>query len=34
MVRKPALRLLTFHNLHFFNAYVARLREQIKSGEL
>ena len=24
-----ALRLLTFHNLHFFNTYVAQLREQI-----
>lgn len=29
-----ALRLLTFHNLHFFNTYVAQLREQIKKGKL
>ncbi len=29
-----ALRLLTSHNLHFFNAYVAQLREQIKRGKL
>ncbi|HLD26228.1 MAG TPA: tRNA guanosine(34) transglycosylase Tgt [Candidatus Andersenbacteria bacterium] len=29
-----ALRLLTFHNLHFFNTYVAHLREQIRQGKL
>lgn len=29
-----ALRLLTFHNLHFFNNYVAKLREQIKEGKI
>lgn len=29
-----ALRLLTFHNLYFFNTYVAELREQIKKGKL
>jgi queuine tRNA-ribosyltransferase/7-cyano-7-deazaguanine tRNA-ribosyltransferase len=26
--------LLTFHNLYFFNAYVARIREKIKRGAL
>jgi queuine tRNA-ribosyltransferase/7-cyano-7-deazaguanine tRNA-ribosyltransferase len=26
--------LLTFHNLHFFNAYVAKIREKIKKGIL
>jgi queuine tRNA-ribosyltransferase len=26
--------LLTFHNLYFFNAYVARVREKIQSGKL
>jgi queuine tRNA-ribosyltransferase len=29
-----ALRLLTFHNLHFFNHYVASLREKIKASKL
>jgi queuine tRNA-ribosyltransferase/7-cyano-7-deazaguanine tRNA-ribosyltransferase len=29
-----ALRLLTFHNLHFFNSYVKKLREDIKNGKL
>ena len=29
-----ALRLLTFHNLHYFNTYVERLREEIKAGKL
>ncbi len=28
------LALLTMHNLWFFNAYVAKLREQIKNGKL
>ncbi len=29
-----ALRLLTFHNLFYFNSYVERLRKDIKSGKL
>ncbi len=29
-----ALRLLTFHNLHYFNAYVAKLRSDIKRGKI
>lgn len=29
-----ALRLLTFHNLFYFNTYVAKLRKDIKSGKL
>ncbi|MDD5032567.1 MAG: tRNA guanosine(34) transglycosylase Tgt [Candidatus Pacebacteria bacterium] len=29
-----ALRLLTFHNLYFFNNYVAEIREKIKAGKL
>jgi len=29
-----ALRLLTFHNLFYFNTYVEKLREDIKSGKL
>lgn len=29
-----ALRLLTFHNLHFFNTYVERIREKIKKGKI
>lgn len=28
------LKLLTFHNLFWFNSYVAHIREQIKAGEL
>lgn len=28
------LKLLTLHNLYFFNTYIASLRTQIKSGEL
>lgn len=28
------LRLLTFHNLYFFNHYAAKLREDIKNGKL
>lgn len=28
------LSLLSYHNLHFFNAYVAKLREDIKKGKL
>ncbi len=28
------LRLLSHHNLHFFNAYVANIRQKIKKGEL
>lgn len=29
-----ALKLLTFHNLFYFNAYVAKLREDIKNGAI
>jgi queuine tRNA-ribosyltransferase/7-cyano-7-deazaguanine tRNA-ribosyltransferase len=29
-----ALRLLTFHNLHYFNNYVAQIREKIKKGQI
>jgi len=29
-----ALRLITFHNLHYFNVYVANIREKIKKGEI
>ncbi len=29
-----ALRLLSFHNLYYFNTYVENLREEIKSGKL
>jgi len=29
-----ALKLLTFHNLYFFNSYIERLREDIKKGKL
>lgn len=29
-----AMRLITFHNLHFFNTYVERLRDRIKKGEI
>lgn len=29
-----ALRLLTFHNLYFFNTYVENLREKIKEGKI
>ena len=29
-----ALSLVTFHNLHYFNAFVAGLREKIKNGKL
>ena len=29
-----ALRLITFHNLHYFNAYVASIREKIRKGEI
>ena len=29
-----ALRLLTFHNLFYFNKYVEKLREEIKKGKL
>lgn len=28
------LSLVTFHNLHFFNAYITELRNQIKEGKL
>jgi queuine tRNA-ribosyltransferase/7-cyano-7-deazaguanine tRNA-ribosyltransferase len=28
------LRLLTFHNLHYFNAYVEKIREKIRRGEI
>lgn len=28
------LSLLTFHNLHFFNAFVTRIREEIKKGKI
>jgi len=29
-----ALKLLTFHNLYFFNSFVEKIREKIKSGKL
>lgn len=29
-----ALRLITFHNLHYFNSYVEELRMKIKKGEI
>ena len=29
-----ALRLITFHNLHYFNSYVEELRTKIKKGEI
>ena len=29
-----ALRLLTFHNLYYFNNYVASIREKIRKGEI
>lgn len=29
-----ALKLITFHNLHFFNSYVESLRSQIKKGDM
>jgi len=29
-----ALKLLTFHNLYFFNAFVEKIREKIKNGKL
>jgi len=29
-----AMRLLTFHNLYFFNTFVESLRQKIKSGQL
>jgi len=29
-----ALRLITFHNLHYFNSYVEELRSKIKKGEI
>ncbi len=29
-----ALRLLTFHNLHFFNTFVERIRQEIKNGKI
>jgi tRNA-guanine transglycosylase len=29
-----ALRLLTMHNLYYFNTYVEKLREEIKSGKI
>ena len=29
-----ALKLLTFHNLHYFNAVIADLREKIKNGKI
>lgn len=28
------LRLITFHNLYFFNQYVARIREKIRQGKI
>lgn len=28
------LTLLTFHNLHYFNGYVAKLREEVRKGRL
>ena len=29
-----AMRLLTFHNLYFFNTFVEKIREKIKSGKI
>ncbi len=29
-----ALRLITFHNLHYFNEYVVKIREKIRKGEI
>lgn len=29
-----ALKFLTFHNLHFFNSFVAKIRQDIKNGKL
>lgn len=29
-----ALRLLTFHNLYFFNSFVEKIREKIKAGKI
>jgi len=29
-----ALKLLTFHNLYYFNSFVEKIRERIKNGEL
>ncbi len=29
-----ALRLITFHNLHYFNEFVAQIREKIRRGEV
>jgi len=29
-----ALKLLTFHNLHFFNSFVEKIREKIKNNQL
>jgi tRNA-guanine family transglycosylase len=29
-----ALKLLTFHNLYFFNSLVEKIREQIKQGKI
>ena len=28
------MKLLTFHNLYFFNSFVEKVREKIKKGEL
>ena len=28
------LKLLTFHNLHYFNSFVAGIREKIKKGKM
>jgi queuine tRNA-ribosyltransferase len=28
------LRMLTFHNLYFFNKYVEQIREKIKAGKI
>jgi queuine tRNA-ribosyltransferase len=28
------LRLITFHNLHYFNRYVEEIRQKIKKGEI
>ena len=29
-----AMKLLTFHNLHYFNSYVAKIREKIRKGKI
>jgi len=28
------MKLVTFHNLHFFNSFVEKIREKIKNGQI